>query len=102
MKAKSQKKPVGCRLEEEYRTALAAVAAERGKDVSDVIHGYILAGLRDEAARESLFDILSLIRIELREGRRDHALMAEVLLHAAGQIDKAGALDWAEKNIKAV
>jgi hypothetical protein len=39
-------------------------------------------------------------RSEIRECRKDHALIAEALLCGAGKLDEAEALDWAEKNIK--
>lgn len=101
MKHKSTKKPVGCRLEREYRDALVAKAEEVGVEVSDVIRSYIIGGLREEAARGSLFEILALIRAELRECRKDHKLMAVALLNGAGKADEDEALEWAEKNIKA-
>jgi hypothetical protein len=101
MKTKSTKKPVGCRLEEEYRNALAAEADERGVEVSDVIRHYIIKGLREEAAQATLFEQLASILSQLKESRRDHSLMTEVLLHSAGRFDPTKARQWAEKIIRA-
>lgn len=98
---RSTKKTVACRLEEEYRVALAAEAAQQGVELSDVIHKLIVEGLRDKEMRAKLYELIEGIYFLIRETRRDHGLMAAMLLHAAGKLDKAAAIKWAEEHISA-
>ena len=96
---KSAKATVGVRLEEEFRVALSEQADERNVTVSDMVRYFVIQGLREDAARGTLFEAISLYRHEIQEMRKDLALMAEVLLCGAGKLDESEAREWAQKNI---
>lgn len=100
MRKKSTTKPTNCRLTLEEREALEARANELNVTMSDLVKQYVLAGLREEAARGSIFEALQEFKEEIRETRRDHALLAEVLLAAAGKVSRDEAHKWARENIR--
>lgn len=63
-------------------------------NINDLVKEYVIAGLREEVAKDSVFDALIQVR-------RDLSLMAEALLLGAGKLDEKEAYDWAQKNIYA-
>ena len=101
IRPKSENKPLSCRLEEKYRQQLEIQAKKLKVKVAVVLRQYAIAGLREEAAKDSIFEVLEEFRDEIRETRRDHALMAEVLLAAAGKLSRNEAQKWAKRNIRA-
>ncbi len=101
VKSKSKTKPTTCRLDERDRQELEARAEKLNTTMGDLVQQYVIAGLRDDDAKTSIVPILREFMDEIRETRRDHALMAEVLLASAGKISREEAHKWAEHNIRA-
>jgi hypothetical protein len=87
-------------LEERDRQELDARAEKLNTTVSDLVEKYVLAGLREEDAKTSIVAILKEFQDEIRETRRDHALMAAVLLAEAGKRTREEGLKWAAQNIR--
>jgi len=100
VKPKSNKITTACRLEERDRQELDARAENLNTTVSDLVEKYVIAGLREEDAKTSIVPILKEFQEELRETRRDHALMAAVLLAEAGKRTREEGLNWAAQNIR--
>jgi len=98
---KSPKQTIGFRLEEEYRSALVAHAKDLDLTVSELVSRYVTAGLREDAARGSVYDALCSMKAELKESRRDLSLLAETLLVATGNVGEEEARAWATKNLAA-
>jgi hypothetical protein len=99
VRTKQPKKMIGGRVEVEHHDALVARAAELQITVSELVAQYVVAGLRDDAAEGSLFAALCGLKDEIRESRRDLALMAEALLVRAGTCDEQEAKEWTEANL---
>ena len=100
VKPKSNSKTTACRLDERDRQELEARAENLNTTVSDLVEKYVIAGLREEDAKTSIVAILKEFQEELRETRRDHALMAAVLLAEAGKTTREEGLNWAAQNIR--
>ena len=101
VKPKSKTKPTTCRLDERDRQELEARAEKLNTTMGDLVQQYVIAGLRDDDAKTSIVPILREFMDEIRETRRDHALMAEVLLASAGKLSREEAHKWAAHNIRA-
>ena len=101
IRPKSENKPLSCRLEEKYRQQLEIQAKKLNVKVAVVLRQYVIAGLREEAAKDSIFELLEEFRDEIRETRRDHHLIAAVLLAEAGKLSREDALKWAQEHIGA-
>lgn len=93
--------PIGFRAEEKYHQALQARAKELNTTISDVVKGYVVEKLRDDAAEASAFDTLQQLHGEITELRRDIALLAEALLCGAGKFNEKEARQWAKENLRA-
>lgn len=100
VKQKSNRITTACRLDERDRQELDARAENLNTTVSDLVEKYVIAGLREENAKTSIVAILKEFQEELRETRRDHALMAAVLLAEAGKRTREEGLNWAAQNIR--
>ena len=101
MKPKTSTIPTTCRLELKDRQVLEARAEKLNTTVGDLVEQYVIAGLREDDTKTSIVAILQEFKDAIRETRRDHALMAEVLLASAGKISREEAHKWAEHNIRA-
>lgn len=100
VKPKSKTKSTACRLDERDRQELEARAEKLNTTMSDLVQQYVIAGLREDDAKTSIVAILKEFQEELRETRRDHALMAAVLLAEAGKRTMEEGLNWAAQNIR--
>ena len=100
VKPKRKTEPTACLLDERYRQELEARAEKLNTTMADLVQQYVIAGLREEDAKTSIVAILKEFQEELRETRRDHALMAAVLLAEAGKRTREEGLKWAEQNIR--
>ena len=100
VKQKSKTKSTACRLDERDRQELEVRAEKLNTTMGDLVKQYVIAGLREEDAKTSIVAILKEFQEEIRETRRDHALMAAVLLAEAGKRTREEGLDWAAQNIR--
>ena len=96
---KNVKKAIGFRLEDGYCQEIKARAEKLNMSISDLVRDYVVAGLREEAAKNSVYDALGQVRSEIREIRRDLSLMTAVLLIGAGKIDEKEAHRPADSNV---
>ncbi len=99
MKRKPETIPTSCRLEERDRLELEARAEKLKMSLNDLVKQYVIAGLREDDARTSIIPMLQEFTEAIRETRRDHAIMAAVLLAEAGKRTKEEGLEWAKLNI---
>lgn len=99
MKPKANRIPTTCRLDEQDRQELELRAEQANTTVSELVEQYILAGLKEEDARASIVAILLQLREELRETRRDHAVMAAALLAEGGKRSREEGIAWARQHI---
>lgn len=85
---KNVKKSIGFRLEKGYYQEIEARTEKLNMSISDLVTEYVVAGLREEAAKNSVYEALGQVRSEIREIRRELSLMTAVLLIGAGEIDE--------------
>ncbi len=91
--------PVVFRLGRQNHPLLVEQARELGVKPNKLARALVLKGLREQEVQASWHDLLALLRLEIRELRRDISVSAEALLTSAGEVEEKEAKAWVSKNL---